>query len=203
MLRKLLVIITSLVLLVVASIYIASLVDKIGLHKVEIVSYPGDAKVSINGAPSTGVKKFYLESGTYTATLTREGFAPEYIRIDTSTSSDYPVLASLLAQSDEAKQWEEDNQPERQRFETLAASLLNQQGDDQREKYPILKYLPSKTNLYSIGYITNDDRSIVVTVHAPDVYVPYAINQIERWDLDPEDYEIDFVNQRNIFEDEQ
>lgn len=200
--RRLLIITASESVIVLLAILIISAIDKQGLEKIELVSYPSDAMVSINGAEPTVSKEFYLKPGRYTASFEREGFSKETIRIDTELDGDYPLLASLLAQSKEAEQWEEDNKSERERFETLSSGILRDQGEDQRGDYPIIRYLPSKSNLYSIGYVTNDDRSIVVTIHAPDVYVPYAINQIENWGIDPEDYEIDFVNQRNVFENE-
>lgn len=200
--RRLLIITASASVFALLAILIISAIDKQGLEKIELVSYPSDAMVSINGAEPTVSKEFYLKPGRYTAAFEREGFSKETIRIDTELDGDYPLLASLLAQSKEAEQWEEDNKSERERFETLSSGILRDQGEDQRGDYPIIRYLPSKSSLYSIGYVTNDDRSIVVTIHAPDVYVPYAINQIENWGIDPEDYEIDFVNQRNVFENE-
>lgn len=203
MIKKILFILASLSLLAYVGVAIVSFFDKQGLHKIQLVSYPGDAVVSVNGSVATGQKDYYLEPGVYVAKFEREGFADSYAQINTEIDGDYPILVSMLAESDEAVAWEEENIRERQKFEQLSSGILTERGDDKREKYPIIKHLPKKNNLYSIGYITNDDQTIVVTIHAPDVYVPYALNDIRQWGIDLEDYDIEFVNQRNVFEDEQ
>lgn len=203
MLRKFLFIVAGISVLAYIAVATLSFIDKRDLSKIQLASYPSDATVSINGSPATTQRDFYLEPGTYTAVFSREGFSTETVRIDTSIDGDYPILASLTAESEGAIAWEEDNISDREQFENLSSTILNSRGDDMREKYPIIQHLPEQNNLYSIGYITNDDQTITVTIHAPDVYVPYAINNIKQWDIDPVDYDIDFVNQRNIFDDEQ
>lgn len=198
-LRRILFSLACLSLIALVGVFAFSTFHKLSLEKIQFVTYPSDAKISVNGAPSVGQKTFYLEPGVYTVIFSRPGFSTELASVDTSIDGDYPILASLRSISDEAIAWEEENISQRQSFERLSSSLLSQQGTDKREEYPILNYLPSRNNLYSIGHISNDDGSITVTVHAPDVYVPYAINQIREWGLDPEDYDINFVNQGDVF----
>lgn len=56
-------------------------------------------------------------------------------------------------------------------------------GNEEREKYPLLEKLPIKTSLYSIGYVFENEEP-TITIDTDETYLNAAINELNSLDSD-------------------
>lgn len=72
-----------------------------------------------------------------------------------------------------------DNGPSERDLEGAASQEANLEGEKEREKYPILKSLPIKNAVYTIGYQFESDGTPTIIITATDYYQPFAMEKLK------------------------
>lgn len=198
-------VIISILVLFVAIIAIAIYinVDRSGKVAVTISVVPSDAKTTIDGKTVTSSGTIYLKPGTYTIESSKDGFT-------TSTKKQYvgdnqaTIATSLAPESDEAKQWAEDNANKYLANEGVAGKAIQESSEATRDANPILNVLPYSNYIYTIGYTNDPDdpsgESFILTIDAAEGSRNAAVDQIRELGYDPTDYKIKFNDYKNPFE---
>jgi len=177
-------------------------ISRIGKLPVTLVTVPRDSRVTIDNA-SFANGTIYLKPNTrYNVTVSKDGFSTDtqsvYIGQD-----DRIIAAALLASSEQAKKWVEENQDKYLALEKVRGEAASQKGETAQTNNPIISLLPFSNYLYTIGYKARptdpSGTSIIVTINASDGYRQAALQQIEQWGYDPTGLSIEFTNYRNPF----
>lgn len=72
-----------------------------------------------------------------------------------------------------------DNGPSERDLEAEAGKASIIQGEKEREEYPILKNLPIKNAVYTIGYQFEDDGTPTIIITATEYYQPFAMEKLK------------------------
>ena len=198
-------VIISIAVLFVAIIAIAIYIniDRSGKVAVTVSVVPRDAKTTINGNVVTSSGTIYLKPGEYTIESSKDGFTTstkkQYVGDNQST-----IATSLVAESDEAKKWAEDNADQYLDNEGIAGKAIQESSEATRDANPILNVLPYSNLIYTIGYMNDPDdpsgESFILTIDAAEGSRNAAIDQIIELGYDPSDYKIKFNDYKNPFE---
>lgn len=89
-----------------------------------------------------------------------------------------------------------DNGPSDRDLEAEAGVSSIEQGEKEREEYPILKNLPIKNAVYTIGYQFEDDGKPTIIITATEYYQPFAIEKLHSLG-DTSDYRIKIIDPAN------
>lgn len=199
--RRILLLIAFISIIATVIVVIASLVTKAQQAKVVVTSFPQDIQLTVNGVDVGSKHQFYTSANSLNIQAQREGFATKLYYLDSLSKSDTnDLLIELEPVSDEAKKWAADNAAEYRTLENKASEISTESQDDLIEEHPIVEKLPFQNNLFSIGYVRDEEGNLEITIRAPDDYIPYAINKIKQWGYDPAELTIRYVNQGNPFD---
>jgi hypothetical protein len=177
---------------------IITYVGRVDKTPVVIRSVPSDAKIIFRGQnESNGTS--WLKEGSYKVTVSKDGFATLTKTILVSDKKSQNVVAlSLTPQSDEAKKWAAEHSKDYQNNETYGAIEADANGSYFSSLYPITAKLPFNDPYFQIGYITNEDLSISLTITTPSPrYRFYAVEKIRNLGYDPTDFKIIFKDFHN------
>lgn len=180
---------------------IAIYVGRIGKTPLVVSLVPSDATVIIDGQRH-GNGTLWLADGTYQIAVEKEGFETQKKSILVTNKKEQNVAAvSLNPKSDDAKKWAEKHQNDYTKNEQYGAIEARSNGEYFTNKNPITAKLPFKDPYFTIGYRTEKDDSITITVVTPSPrYRFYAIEQIREWGYDPTDFVFDFKDFHNPLE---
>lgn len=178
-----------------------TLVGRIGKIPVTIAVVPRSATTVVNGQTlSSGVH--WLPAGNYTVSARQDGFGSLQKTITVTNDKAKNIISlSLEPQSESAKKWAEKNKQayaDNERFGAMAASA---DGEYFTMQNPITEKLPFKDPYFTIGYKTEKDSSITITVVTPSPrYRFYAIEKIREWGYEPTEFLIEFQDFKNPLE---
>ena len=194
------IIILALLGFIAISLY--TLIPRIGKEPVTIYLIPNDATLSIDGQQfKPGMA--YLKPGTYSVKAEKEGFRTyeDTIKIEAPNTTDIDI--ALAPESDEAKQWQQDNMNQYYEFERRTGVRAIEFGQQFQERFPITAHLPFKNYIYSIGHrlknLDNPSEGVIIEITAITGYREAALDKIREFGFDPTDYEINFNNYENPF----
>lgn len=179
-------------------------IQRSGKIQVTVALAPRDASFTVNGQ-NANPNDVYLTEGQYVFTAKKDGFAPlethSYISKDKKT-----ITMPLIPESDEAKKWAAANQTQYDQVGGLAGQAANTEGEQITQKNPVIRVLPFKNLIYSIGY-RNDrsdptGQSIIVTVDARAGNRNAAIRKLRQLGSDPAQLKIEFTNYESPFKNE-
>lgn len=198
--QRILIIITLILALGSAGMFMAQQLAQRDRTRIEIVSFPTDVDININGKSIGSRSAFYAPNQPNTITASKEGFDSSRIYIDLSEPiDDNQLIIELRPVSDEAREWVENNHDAYVRINRIASEQSIEAQERLIKEHPIVKHLPFSNKFLRIGYYRPTADTFEVTIHTSDVYIPYALNQIRQWGYDPETLNIRFVNQGNPF----
>lgn len=177
-------------------------ISRIGKLPVTLVTVPGDARVTIDSMSYSNGTIYLQPNKRYNITVSKDGFATDTQSVYIG-QNDRIIAAALLASSEQAKKWAEENQDKYLALEKVRGEAASEKGDKTQTNNPIISLLPFSNYLYTIGYKANptdpSGSSIIVTINASEGYRQAALRQIEDWGYDPTRLTIEFVNYRNPF----
>lgn len=178
-----------------------TLIGRIGKVPVTIAVVPSNAAITLNSQTYQD-GTVWLPAGTYAVSLSRDGFAAQKQKVViTAEKSENVIAASLVPESDAAKQWAEEHQKDYKDNERYGAKQASANGDYFTTKNPITKQLPFTDPYYKIAYTSGDDNTITLTVTTTSPrYRFYALEKIRQWGYDPTDFVIDFKDFTNPLE---
>ena len=198
--RKLTITVSLIVIAGIFVIFSIILFQRNGKVAITVRSLPVDSSVIFNGTPTKeGVT--YVEPGTYTVIVKKEGFANYQQTVAVAEGNPATVSAALVPVSDEAKKWAKDHKSEYADFTTLKQDTEVSKETKIKNLNPITQKLPYKNLLYNISYRADEtDRNgerIVIQIDASRAYREAALFQIRKWSFDPTDYIIEFRGYTN------
>ena len=191
--------IISLVIITLIIIWaIVMYATRVGKIPVVIRSVPGDAKITFSGQnESNGTQ--WIKEGQYKVSASKDGFETLTKTVLVSSKKSQNVVAlSLTPKSDEAKKWADEHSQDYKNNETYGAIEASTNGVYFSALHPITAKLPFNDPYFQIGYVTNDDLSISLTITTPSPrYRFYAVEKIRSLGYDPTDYKIIFKDFHN------
>lgn len=198
-----LVIIITVILLIgfgAYNIYLS--VQRAGKLGVRVVVVPSDAKVEMNGQV-VSPNDLYVIPGDYAFSASKNGFKKVEGHIHVANGLPNTVTLPLEPESNEAKEWAKQNQDRYAALEGAAGKAANEQGEAVSERNPVIRVLPYKNFLYTIGY-KNDlsdptGKSIIVTIDAVPGYRNAATRKLRDLGHDPAQLKIEFTNYESPF----
>lgn len=177
-------------------------VRDMGKVRVEISLAPTDADFYINDKLYPQRVGFF-EPGEYKVKAVKGGYRTheETIRIH-KEQKEYVIPISLIPESAGALAESDRYQDLYLKNEGLAGKQAQSDGIIFRANNPIVKRLPYKTMLYTIGYQADKSNpsGIIITIDAPEGLRDDVVAQIERWGYDPTTLNIVFRKYENPFE---
>ncbi len=135
-------------------------INRIGKVAVTVKYAPYSAEVTLNNQKLQNDAINYIKPGEYQLKITHPDFAAQTTNITINNDTEY-LFGLLEATTEHGKKIIEEYAQEFYEVQGLAGMLANQYGEQQREEYPILKQLPLKNSLYSIGYTYNDQNPTI------------------------------------------
>lgn len=182
------------------TIYVS--IQRAGKLAVELVVVPGDAKIEMNGQ-AVSANGLYVIPGDHKFSASKEGFKTMEAHIHIAEGSPNTVTLPLEPESEEAKKWVQQNQNQYAALEGVAGKAANEQGEAVSEKNPVIRVLPYKNFLYTIGY-KNDlsdptGKSIIVTIDAVSGYRNAATRKLRELGYDPTQLKIEFTKYESPF----
>lgn len=189
------------VVMIIIGYFIYTSVSRSGKIPVTINAVPSDAQITLNDV-EVSMGTVYLKPGGYKIKAGKEGFFDFTHETQIDQSNDV-INIPLLAKSEEAKKWAEENQSEYLELESKAGEAAEEQGEDFRTKNPIVNLLPHDSLLYTIGYRADPEdptgNSIIIEIDASEGYRQQAVYQIYQWGYDPTNFKINFREYENLF----
>lgn len=172
---------------------LATYIDRSGKVPVVVSVVPNDAKVVFDNN-TKGNGTHYMPAGTYEVTVSKDGFKSQTETVIVTDKKDQNVVAaSLTAVSGDAKKWAKEHENDYAKNQVYGAIEADNNGRYFADKNPITTKLPYNDPYFTIGYISNDDQSVTLTVVTPSPrYRFYAVEQIRKLGYDPTDYKIIF-----------
>lgn len=180
----------------------ATLVSRIGKLPITIKTVPSDAHITL-GDHTVGNGTAWVKPGTYTLTVSKEGFATQSKQVIVTSQKKQNISAiALAATSDVAKAWAEKHNTDYLAIQEYGAIEANTYGTYIAVKHPITKVLPFNDPYYQITYTIGKDDSISLTIATPSPrYRYFAIQKIRDLGYNPTDYIITFKDFHNPLED--
>lgn len=204
MLNKKLIIISSTVLILIVGLIIYSILQsnyKIGKIEIIINTVPKNAKITIGEQRfSNGIN--YIKSGEYKIKIEKDGFKTvelnQYI-----FRNGYELNIALIAESDQAKQWANNNKYLYSQMSSIIAEESHKNGEYFNQINPITEKIPYTNYLFSIGYkLDKADKKgeeIIITINSSEQYRQAAIQKFKTFDANLADYNYEYINFRNPF----
>lgn len=181
-------------LFIIAIIYWISIsIYRINKVPVVVKFAPYSATITLNDTRVTNNTTIWLEPGSYRVKVTFDHFNTTEKTINIST--DYKYIVGILNASDEqGNEYKNNHNQEFIDTEGVVGIALSIEGNNIKQKYPILNYLPINNRLYSISYAYTDDNEPVVTVKTSPKYLDVAIQKMKVLkNVDLINYQINFT----------
>ena len=176
---------------------VSTVIGRAGKTAVSFVVSPDETQIEFNNQKITGSKTVYLKPGEYSFKATRDGFRENTIQ---TTVKDKPVrvVFTLIPTGNVSKSEKSTNAS---KIDKITTEALEKEQTTLAEANPIIKKLPIKNFIYSIGYRADPSKenSIIVEIDAPKGYKNAAVNEIKRAGFDPSKLNINFRDYANPF----
>lgn len=181
--------------------FVFDTVSHIGKIPVVIKTVPSDASITLDNK-KYGNGTQWLVAGKYNLTVSKDGFGTEKKSVLITPKKSQNVIAvSLGPKSDEAKKWANEHSNDYKNNEQYGAIEANVNGQYFSDMNPITTKLPFTDPYFTIGYITNGDGSVKLTVSTPSPrYRFFAIEKIREFGYEPTDFVIVFKDFKNPLE---
>ena len=157
---------------------ISTVIGRAGKTAVSFVVSPDETQIEFNNQKNTGSRTIYLKPGTYSFKAARNGFKENTIQ---TTVRDKPVrvVFALTPTGKVSKSEKSTNAP---KIDKITTEALEKEQTKLAEANPVIKKLPIKNFIYSIGYRADSSKEngIIVEIDAPKGYKNAAIKQRDR-----------------------
>lgn len=165
---------------VIAIVYsIASLIYRSGKIKTIVKYAPYSATVTLNGSQITNNSIAWLTPGDYNVEVKYNDHFDAYSSTITISESNNAIVGVLTPLDEEGEEYASKHEREFYDAEGQVGIYLNEQGKKQKEKYPILNYLPINNALYSISYEYNDKQEPIVNIKADPENLDVAVEKLK------------------------
>ena len=176
---------------------ISTVIRRAGKTAVSFVVSPDETQIEFNNQKITGSRTVYLKPGEYSFKATRDGFRENTIQ---TTIKDKPIRI-VFALTPTGKVSKSEKSTNASKIDKITTEALEKEQTKLVEANPVIKKLPIKNFIYSIGYRADSSKenSIIVEIDAPKGYKNAAINEIRKAGFDPSKLNINFRDYANPF----
>lgn len=189
--------IVGLVFIGVLVFAVITIIYRAGKVAVTVKYAPFSATVTLDGERISNDSISYIVAGEYDLVVENEHFKTVSEKV--TISDDYPyVIGQMTATSEEGERIARERQDEFLEVEGIFGGIRTDDGNKEKQQYPILKYLPINNALYSISYEYKNDKSLQINIKTTPTYQNTAIQKLYTLKgVVPTEYNIvfkDFVN---------
>lgn len=176
---------------------ISTVIGRAGKTAVSFVVSPDETQIEFNNQKITGSRTVYLKPGEYSFKATRDGFRENTIQ---TTIKDKPIRI-VFALAPTGKVSKSEKSTNASKIDKITTEALEKEQTKLAEANPVIKKLPIKNFIYSIGYRADSSKEngIIVEIDAPKGYKNAAINEIRKAGFDPSKLNINFRDYANPF----
>ncbi len=167
---------------------------------VSLLISPDKAEIAFDNQKVTGSQVVHMKPGVYDFKASRNGFEDKTIRVEVKQGSPLKLVFALRPLTNEATKEAQSSSKISEIDKTTTDRLASEQQELEKAN-PVIKKLPIKNLIYSIGYKMDPSRtnSVIVEIDAPEGYRNAAINKIKEQGFDPATLNITFRNYANTF----
>lgn len=183
-------------------VMVLSATSKSGKVKMDFLLAPSKANVTVNG--KIVGKTVYEKPGTYKVSVSRDGYNTYNTEVTLDKNEPEKTVAiGLVPRTLEAQREISKFEADYKRVQVQSSKKVNQAGQAQQDKYPIMASLPYRSSIYNIEYGKTDKQEFVIQVFAKTPATrQIALAKIRDWGYDPSNYTIQFVDLKNPFDTE-
>lgn len=176
---------------------VSTVIGRAGKTAVSFVVSPDETQIEFNNQKITGSRTVYLKPGEYSFKATRDGFRENTIH---TTIKDKPIRI-VFALAPTGKVSKSEKSTNASKIDKITTEALEKEQTKLAEANPVIKKLPIKNFIYSIGYRADSSKEngIIVEIDAPKGYKNAAINEIRKAGFDPSKLNINFRDYANPF----
>lgn len=165
---------------IAAIIYsIGSLIAHAGKIKTVVKYAPYGATVTLNDARITNNSIAWLEPGEYSVKVEYNNHFDTHSETVVISEDSHAIVGVLNPLDSEGEEYISKHEREFYDTEGQVSAYLAQQGAKQKEKHPILNYLPINNSLYSISYEYDDNKNPIVNIKADPENLDVAVEKLK------------------------
>ena len=175
--------------------------SRINTVPVFLLVSPNKAEITVENKKIIGSQIIYLKPGTYDFKAFRDRFKSETIHVEVKKNKPLRIVFSLIPTTQEAIKELKSSSSKSAEIDKITTDKLVNEQKALEDANPIIKKLPIKNLIYSIGYRVdpNAPNSIIVEIDTIEGYRNAAINKIKEQGFDPSKLNIVFRNYANAF----
>ena len=175
-------IVVALLLIVLLIIYVIIIyASRIGKIPIKIKYAPFNAIVIIDGEKIQNNTEQYITPGEHTVDVSLDNFDPLEQKVILSEDSKY-LFGYLYPNTADGEKIREEHVKDYQEIESISSYVANMVGEKERTQKPILKHLPFKNSLFSIGYTYDESDNFIVTIQSSNTYLSSALEKLKEFD---------------------
>lgn len=195
---SILIFLSSLIILTYGIVIYTSRINTVPIF---LLASPNKAEITVENKKIIGSQIIYLKPGTYDFKAFRDGFKSETIHVEVKKNKPLRIVFSLIPTTQEAIKELKSSSSKSAEIDKITTDKLVKEQKALEDANPIIKKLPIKNLIYSIGYRVdpNIPNSIIVEIDTIEGYRNAAINKIKEQGFDPSKLNIVFRNYANAF----
>lgn len=195
---SILIFLSSLIILIYGIVIYTSRINTVPIF---LLASPNKAEITVENKKIIGSQIIYLKPGTYDFKAFRDGFKSETIHVEVKKNKPLRIVFSLIPTTQEAIKELKSSSSKSAEIDKITTDKLVKEQKALEDANPIIKKLPIKNLIYSIGYRVdpNIPNSIIVEIDTIEGYRNAAINKIKEQGFDPSKLNIVFRNYANAF----
>lgn len=178
---------------------ISSFYHRSGKTTLHIITTPSSATIEIDGIGTITPGTAYLAPGKYLVRAKKEGFQTNEANLDVTEKS---MKIMLTLQPKEGNQAVKLSDKDAKLFDNYQFEALREEQRKIEQTDPIVKKLPLRNLIYTVGYRADPDREhgVIVEIDAAQGYRNGAVYAIEKEGFNPTQYNINFRQYANPFQ---
>lgn len=156
---------------------ISTIIYRAGKYEVKVVFAPYAASVKLGDKKISNNATHYIAPGKYHVTVEYKDFITfeEDVEVNSDTKTIYGALTPV---NDDGETYMNQHMVEFGRIQDIFISQEGSSGDKAYERWPILRKLPVKEPLYTIGYGMPAQDEVVITLKVSAIYRATAIDKL-------------------------
>lgn len=179
---------------------IITYVTRVDTTPVSLLISPDKAEITFDNQKATGSQVVHIKPGAYDFKASRSGFEDKTIHVEVKKGSPLKLVFALKPLTNEAAKEAQSSSKISEIDKTTTDRLASEQKSLEKAN-PVIKKLPIKNLIYSIGYKMDPSRTngVIVEIDAPEGYRNAAINELKKQGFDPTTLNITFRDYANTF----
>lgn len=179
--QKLAILLIILFFIAVIFYSISTIIYRNGKIKTSIIFAPYSATVTLNDTRISNNATNWIAPGNYHLKVFANNHLETIEQDITISEESHEFYNTLNAIDDEGREFTKQHREEYANVEGIIGNFLNRQGQKQKQKYPILSYLPINNSLYSISYEYDENGAPIINVKSDPKYIDIAVARLKNF----------------------